>query len=191
MRDEHSDIKSELTVSHLSSPISQKNMKKRLNKQLNYGLIVITLLATTACGWQLRGGIDARGLDNIAIVARNSQSNFAKALNNAVGKPQGAVTENADYQLLIVDENSISRTASITSSARAAEYLVVEEATIRILGKGGEVLLPDTVLRAERSLDFDENQIIGKSEEVNLVKGELLNDLVRQVISRLQRLTSN
>ena len=47
-----------------------------------------------------------------------------------------------------------------------------------------------TTLTAERSLDFDENQVIGKTDEAQLIKKELRRDLVRQVASRLQRLKS-
>ena len=165
-----------------------------MKKTLSHALILISLLATSACGWQLRGGVDAKGLGGIYINSHNSQGTFTKALRNALVSQQATLPAKADdaaYQLLVIDANSISRTASITSSARAAEYMVVEEATIGIVGKGGETLLPDTVLRAERSLDFDENQIIGKSEEVKLVKKELINDLVRQAISRLQYLSKN
>ena len=66
---------------------------------------------------------------------------------------------------------------------------MVEEVTVTVLDSNNEVLLPNTVLRAERSLDFDENQIIGKADELELVQQELLSDLVRQLTRRLQALS--
>lgn len=162
-----------------------------MKKLPGYGLILTSLLAVSACGWQLRGGIGVRGLDSIHIRADNPQSAFARTLASALGNQQVTLADSAGqarYQVVVLAEDSLNRTASITSSARAAEYLLVEEVRITVLDNSGQVLVPATLLRAERSLDFDENQIIGKADEVKLVTRELLDDLVQQLLNRLQRL---
>ncbi|UTW44939.1 hypothetical protein KFE80_11195 [bacterium SCSIO 12696] len=156
------------------------------------GLILTGLLLTTACGWHLRGGLDAAGLESVHIRSAMPHSGFARLLKNDFNSQGITITEqpeDAQYQVVVVRESSDSRTASITSSARAAEQTVVEEVTVTVLGSNGDVLLPDTVLRAERSLDFDESQIIGKADESELVQQELLSDLVRQLTRRLLALS--
>ncbi|MDM3870679.1 LPS assembly lipoprotein LptE [Porticoccus sp. W117] len=164
-----------------------------MKKLLNYAITLI-LLTTTACGWHLRGGLDASELESIYVRSAMPHSGFAKLLKNDLASqgiriPEQA--EDAQYQVVVIRENSDSRTASITSSARAAEQTVVEEITVAVLDRNGDTLLDNTVLRAERSLDFDENQIIGKADELELVQQELLSDLVRQLTRRLQALSKN
>ncbi|MCV6604598.1 MAG: hypothetical protein OIF34_04785, partial [Porticoccaceae bacterium] len=140
--------------------------------------LIIASILTAGCGWHLRGGLDASGLESIYVQSAMPHSGFAKLLKNDLDSQGITIVEQADsarYQVIVIQENSDSRTASITSSARAAEQTVVEEITVTVLGSNSEVLLPNTVLRAERSLDFDENQVIGKADELELVQQELLS----------------
>ncbi|MGS2724225.1 LPS-assembly lipoprotein LptE [Porticoccus sp. GXU_MW_L64] len=163
-----------------------------MHKFITYCLVISSLLLSS-CGWQLRGGLDASELESIHVRSAMPHSGFARLLKNdllsqGIRIPEQA--EDAQYQVVVVRENSDSRTASITSSARAAEQTVVEEITVTVLAGNGDTVLPNTVLRAERSLDFDENQIIGKADELELVQQELLSDLVRQLTRRLQALSN-
>jgi len=68
---------------------------------------------------------------------------------------------------------------------RVSEYQLTEEVTIMILAANGQPLLQRTTLSTERFFDFDENDVQSKEDEANLLRREMRNDLIRQIISRL------
>lgn len=163
-----------------------------MKKLLSYALILSAALATTACGWHLRGHQSISGLDSVHVsCSKPSGIEFAQELRYHL-KRQGvelkANAPEAHYSVVILSRNSERRVASVGASARATEYLLVETVDFRVLDPAGQQLLPATTLRAERSLDFDENQVIGKADEAALIQTELRNDLVRQLSLRLQHL---
>lgn len=162
-----------------------------MKKLLSYALILSAALATTACGWHLRGHQSISGLDSIHISSRDSGNAFAQELRYHLKRQGVELKANAPealYSVVILKQNSERRVASVGASARATEYLLVETVDFLVLDPAGQQLLPATTLRAERSLDFDENQVIGKADEAALIQTELRNDLVRQLSLRLQHL---
>ena len=163
-------------------------------KRALIGLLLLTTALTTACGWQLRGALNVDGLESLHVSARNLRSDFVKELKYSLDNQGVEIvdsTTDAQYSMVVLTERSDRRVASVGSSARAAEYLLIEEVEFLVLDKTGQELLPATSLRSERSLAFDENQVIGKTDEANLIRKELRRDLVRQVTSRLQHLTTS
>ncbi|WIO74574.1 LPS assembly lipoprotein LptE [Porticoccaceae bacterium LTM1] len=162
-----------------------------MKKILSYVLILSAVLATTACGWHLRGQQSISGVDSVHVSSGDSGTAFAQELKYHL-KRQGvelkANAPEARYSVVVLKQKSERRVASVGASARATEYLLVETVEFLVLDPAGQQLLPATTLRAERSLDFDENQVIGKNDEAALIQTELRNDLVRQLSRRLQHL---
>ncbi len=162
-----------------------------MKKILTGSFALTALLILSACGWHLRGGFDAGSLKNLHIDSRDLQSGFTKALKYNL-KRQGVTLEDnasdAQYSVVILDEISNRRTASVGSSARTAEYLLIEEVHFLVLDNNGQVLLPDTTISAQRAFDFDEEQVVSKANEAELIRKELHQDMVRQLVTRLQHL---
>lgn len=162
-------------------------MKKRLISSFT----LTALLTLSACGWHLRGSLGVDGLQSLHVSARNPRSEFITTLKRDLRGQDVVIKDNApdaQYSVVILDERSDRRTASVGSSARTAEYLLIEEVRFLVLGKSGQVMLPDTTLSAQQAFDFDEEQVLSKANEAELIRDELRRDLVRQLIARLQHL---
>ncbi|WP_461480975.1 LPS-assembly lipoprotein LptE [Porticoccus sp.] len=154
--------------------------------------LVITVLLATAtlagCGWHLRGSGQVDNISSVHISAEQRYSDFYTALSRALKANQITVARNAteaEYSIVILSHRSDRRTASVSVSARVSEYQLTEEVTVMILAADGKPLLSRTTLTSERVFDFDENDVQSKEDEANLLRREMREDLIRQVLSRL------
>jgi LPS-assembly lipoprotein len=162
-----------------------------MNKLLSRGLLVVIAVSISACGWHLRGSMESSSLHSLHVDSFNPNGAFTTQLDQALYKQGVTVEENAtDAQtnLIILSQNSERRTATVDSTARAAQYLFTERVTFTVLDNSGNELIPSTTLSSERLIDFDENQVIGMQSEAETIRVELHRDLIHLIMSRLYRL---
>lgn len=154
---------------------------------------IIFALFLTACGWQLRGGLDTSSLDSVYVSGAGLGSTMSGYIVDRL-RSQGVNITNsrnqAQYHIQIQDEKFSQRTVSIGSNARAAEYLLSQELTIKVADSADNILIPELTLRAERNMDFDEEQVIAKAAESDIIRKELQEEIVRQLVDRLQHLNT-
>ncbi|WP_461516776.1 LPS-assembly lipoprotein LptE [Porticoccus sp.] len=154
-------------------------------------LVIAMFLATTAitgCGWHLRGTMQVNNISSVHISAEQRYNDFYNSLSRSLKANKIDVVQNAtdaQYNIVILGQKSDRRTASVSVSARVSEYQLTEEVTIMILASDGKPLLSRTTFSSERVFDFDENDVQSKEDESNLLKREMRDDLIRQVVSRL------
>jgi LPS-assembly lipoprotein len=162
-----------------------------MNKIFSRSLLLVIAFLISACGWQLRGNMETANLQSLHVDSFNPQGVFTKELDKALHK-QGVNLEknstNAQTNLVILDQNSERRVATVSGSARAAQYLLIESVTFTALDQNGNELIDGTTLSSERLIDFDENQVIGMQSEADTIRTELRQDLIRLIMSRLQHL---
>jgi len=159
---------------------------KSLSCLLMTGLLVAATLS--GCGWHLRGTGQVNNISSVHISAAERYSDFYDALTRALEANDVEVVKNAtqaQYSIVLLEQKSKRRTASVSVSARVSEYQLTEEASIVILDAGGNTLLPRSTLTTERYFDFDENDVQSKDFEADLLKREMRDDLIRQIITRL------
>ena len=160
-----------------------------MKRALSYGFILAAALATSACGWQMRGSLATEHLQSIHISGQNSGPFVAQLQKSLRG--QGVEFKGADgaqYQIRIDEQKSERRVASVSSSARATEYLLIEKLRFQVLDGMGSPLMPVAELSSERTFEFDEQQVIGKGDESELIRRELRNELIRQLVEQLKHL---
>ncbi|MEH6617186.1 MAG: LPS assembly lipoprotein LptE [Porticoccus sp.] len=161
-------------------------MKKLIHLAIT-GLLMATMV--TGCGWHLRGtGLVADNISSVHISAENRQSDLYQFLSRTLKSNDIVVTGNvteAQYSIVTLNNKSSRRTSTVSGGARAAEYQLTEEVDILILAPDGTQLLPRTTLRTSRYLDFDESEVQSKIEEAALLKKEMQQDLVQQIMRRL------
>lgn len=158
-------------------------MKSRMKIWMVAGLSLVV----GACGFQLRGAGPQQAFDikELSVTAANSYGATVKEVKTALEDRGVQVTGSAPYKLIIVDESSDTRTVGYTGSTRAAEAEMTMKLEYEIRGPGNLVLIQDTVDTIS-SYSIDDNNIVASQLESSSVIAEQRNNLIQQLLMRLQ-----
>ena len=152
-------------------------------------LAFILALSVQACGFTLRG--------NDAIVSRFSslnleleqpQSHFSTLLQRSLetaGVTLSAQQLEAAPILEVSNEQIFVRPVSINPRARASQVELRLSASIA-LTVGGQSLIPDETLTVVRTYFQDIENIAGSQEEAQIISSELRQELINQLMRRLE-----
>ncbi|WP_120994166.1 hypothetical protein JQR85_16475 [Stutzerimonas urumqiensis] len=153
-------------------------------------LAVLGLAALLAgCGFQLRGTGSANfALDELSVEARDAYGPTVDLVEKTLERNGVRVHPGAPYDLHLVRENNLQRTASYTSAARSAEHLLIFELDYQVRGPGGTLLIEEQVEVQKVSL-YDQNNLIGATQEAEQIRQELRREAVTQLMMRLRSLT--
>ena len=152
-------------------------------------LFVIGLaLLLGACGFQLRGTEANRfALTEIALQASDAYGQTARQLETLLTNSGVRVHAGAPYQLLLVNERTLQRSAGYTSAARSADYELTTALDYQI--RGQQLTLLESRLEVRKVYAFDQNNPIGSDQERQQLSEEMRRELVQQLARRLQTLT--
>ena len=82
----------------------------------------------------------------------------------------------------ILDERNERRSASVGGQSRAAEYEMTYAVQYRLLGSDERELAPATWVQRDRVYRIDRGNIVGSSGEQNILRTEMIQDVVGQII---------
>lgn len=170
-------------------------MNNRMGLNVLSALLLVSSLS--ACGFHLRGsdGND-EPLGNVYIQIQPG-SPIAPALREVITGAGGEIVkrkEFADTRLYILLERSERRVLSIDNTGRVSAYELILTVDYRvgdalkeqvINPKTGKPLAHRTI-RVTREFTYDESGVLGKSEEEQILREEMRQDLVRQLLSRVK-----
>lgn len=93
----------------------------------------------------------------------------------------------AEAVLKLLENSSSRKTTAYNSAGRAREYELIQVVRFKLTGPKGEEYLPETTLRAMRSITYDDSKYLSYDSEDAMIRNEMLTDLASQVIRRLER----
>ena len=108
----------------------------------------------------------------------------------AFGVKVAPTANQADYSLMVVDYKQSRRVSALNSSARAAEYQLNAQVDYLILDNHGKTLSPLETASAQRSYEFDETDILGSSNEQQLLMQRMHTAIIRQMLTHLENVTN-
>lgn len=157
------------------------------------GCILIGLsLALSGCGFHLRGtGVDSVQLDELQLSARNSYGELYRNIRQALRIDGVEINETAPYRLQLLEERLDKTAVTYTSRATPAEFELKTSLTFQISDDSGRALVGPATLRAERLFVNDTDNLTGTSEEEDLLRREMRDDLTRQLLFRLSSLSES
>ncbi|MEL0167758.1 MAG: LPS assembly lipoprotein LptE [Pseudomonadaceae bacterium] len=156
---------------------------------LSCAVLGATLLAS-GCGFHLRGtGVDSVELNQLDVTATNRYGRTYQQVLDALEVDGVQVTPTAAYQLQLLSERQHRRAVSYTNSSTPAEYELTSDLTFQIADRQGRPLIGPETLAARRIYVNDKDNIIGTSEEEELLRREMRQDLTRQLLFRLSSIT--
>ena len=169
----------------------QRFRSKVLTKIAPLLAAILLCLGAASCGFQLKGttgnGTSA-SLDGVALMLISSQprSELTAALISQL-RLEGAeivADDGSGLVLRLGEERFQQRNLSLTAQARSAEVELTMTVAISLRDAARE-LIPGDDAQVIRQFLNDPRNVVGKTEELRLLREEMRRDLAAQITRRL------
>lgn len=147
-------------------------------------MLISTALA--GCGFHLRGTrSEPLLIDSITVVSPNRLTALASAAEDELGASGVTLTDSASGPVLeLIEERVQSRPITSSGSGSASQYEVQLEIEYRLLSSG-DVLIPPSVLSARRIYSFDRDNLVGNTEEEQILTVEMRRELSQRLVQQI------
>ncbi|EKF75768.1 rare lipoprotein B [Alcanivorax hongdengensis A-11-3] len=151
-------------------------------------LVLLLTVWLSACGWQLRGATQTPSLDTVTLKGASAQLRYP--LEDKLEDEGVLVHNESPYILVIEDEDWSRRTAAVDDQGRQAEielrYQIVWHLESR---DSGALLTAPKRLMALRSFAWYPDNATASSDEEQLVREDLYDDIIVRLINQLAAAT--
>jgi LPS-assembly lipoprotein len=151
-------------------------------------------LVVSGCGFHLRGSGESAALpaslQTLELSSADPGNGVMRSLRTRLrsnGVTVATTSQPATPELNLGAEQVQERIISLNSSARAGEYSLTLQVSFQLIEGGSVILGPETVTEEQIYL-ADPDNAIAKSEEAELILGEMRNALADQIIRQLASL---
>ena len=141
------------------------------------------ILVISACGFQLRGDIQAN-FDSISI--SGGTSSFNKTLQRKFRQAGITITSASDAEKIVeIIENKFTKTIlTLTGTGAVSEYQLDYNVIYRFKNKGGAWNLPVTI-EATRTYTYDDSDILAKDEEEKRLVSGMEDQLIKTMTTQI------
>ena len=165
-----------------------------MKKILNFSIFII-LFALYSCGYSLRDNqLLETNIKSIELNLSQPNSEFSRILrrnlelagvNTIASNVSQEITPNIEHELIISSEEISTRPVTINSRARAAQYEMRLSLEIALKNNERVLVEPETIF-VDRIYFEDIQNITGNQEEIRLIISEMRQDLLLQVMRRIE-----
>ena len=157
-----------------------------------------SLLFFVGCGFQLKGSDTENGeaqLDGMTIqlISSRSRSELTREVSRALTAIGLVLVTDAEQEALLVltlqPEQFSQRNVSLTAQARAAELELTLAADFTLVQPERDRI--DARATGTRQMLNDPRNVVGKTEEIRLLREEMRRDLAAQIARRLSHSLAN
>lgn len=158
-----------------------------------WAIFSLAALATTACGFHLRGAGELRlppELATLRVTVEGSTQQYDPLrleMTGALRSQAGVdVVDAADVPALVLfAQRSDSQLLSVSSTGQANEYLLKYEVSFRVADRNGKPLAGPQTVRVQRNQAFDRLNVLATEREEREFRREMQRDAVQQILRRL------
>lgn len=164
-------------------------------------LAVITVtglvLSLGACGFQLRGSGSGSALPeewrSMHLLSANPNGELARIVESSFSANgiNWAPRSEARYMLRLGPERFSQRNLSVNDQARAAEFDLQMSTDFVVLDSDGNTVMSRTTAAVNKQMENDPQNVVGKAEEIRVLRGELRYELAAQVLRRISFSAAN
>ena len=149
----------------------------------NQFLMMLAIISLIACGFQLRGGIEAN-FDSISI--NGGSAGFVKQLKKRLRQSSIAVLPtDGEVKLEILDDLLNKRILSLNSDGRISEYELNYKVSYRVKGKNDSEWGQLINNEVRRQYTYDDENVVAKAlEEEKLING-MRDELIRTITAQI------
>lgn len=157
-------------------------------------VVVITFMALllTACGFHLRGDVKlAAALNKVYIEGADPYDPLVRELTRSLTTTGAAVVEDSKQAtaiLQILNNSGSRRVLSVSSAGKVSEYELYQILEFKVRDAAGRELLAPQRLEITRDYLFDKQDVLGKSNEEEMLRRDMRRDLARLAMLRLEAL---
>ena len=149
------------------------------------------VLALTACGFRLAGsdplpGVLARPYLSLKDPYTDFSREFEHQLKNS-GATLQVVRANSTATIDVTKDVVEQRTLSVSAKNTPTEYELIYTVTFTVQGTDKELLAPQTI-SLSRDYSFEENVLLAKEHEADILRQQMARDLVSIAMRRLTSL---
>ena len=156
-------------------------------------LIFVLLILTSflgACGFALRGtgGTSLpESWKKMHLVTNNPNGELSREVNSTFSAYDIAWVEDeeANYSISISSERFKQRNLSINAQARAAEFELTMSTVFSVRNAQGKQVIEPSEATVVKQMENDPSNVVGKAEEVRILKTEMRTELVQQILRRV------
>lgn len=155
-------------------------------------LLLLLALSLSACDFHLRGhNLQGAGFPFSSVYLKSATpSPFVADLQNSLElyKIQlTATAAEADLTLEVVSEANGRQILALSGAGQVREFQLTYRVSLRAYDKQMQHWLPADEISLQRSLTYDDAQILAKEQEEALLYRDMRSDAVQQVMRRLSR----
>ena len=155
-------------------------------------LLICLLLLTTACGFHLRGSqLTEFDIANIYINP-SSAPKLAKEVTSQLagaGVTVASSSQGSSYIITLKEEHFERSVLSVSATTgKVEEYQIVYNAKMDAAHTDGRSIVKNDSVRTVHDFTFDENAVLGKFSEEQILHEDLIRRASSQVLRRLQAL---
>jgi len=155
-----------------------------------YILALSFLCLLSACGFQLRGSTGnsvPESWRKMHLITTNPNSELSREVQStfAANGVQWVDKEEANYLLKIGNERFKQRNLSLNAQARAAEFELTLLTTFTVLDAQGKDVMEASDASVIKQMENDPRNVVGKAEEVRILRAEMRTELVQQILRRI------
>jgi LPS-assembly lipoprotein len=154
-------------------------------------LATVGVLAISACGFRLAGseplpGVLARPYLSLKDPYTDFSREFEHRLKSAGATLQG-LRANSTASIEVTKDLVEQKTLSVTKENIPTEYELTYTVTFHVRGPDKELLAPQTISLA-KDYSFEENALLAKENEADVLRQQMARDLVSIAMHRLSSL---
>ena len=155
-------------------------------------LLICLLFLTTACGFHLRGS-QLTGFDIANIyINPSSAPKLAKEVTSQLagaGVTLASSSQGASYIVTLKEERFEKSVLTVSATTgKVEEYQLVYNAKMDAAHADGRNIVKNDSVRTAHDFTFDENAVLGKFSEEEILHEDLIRRASSQVLRRLQAL---
>jgi len=166
-------------------------MRRLLPARRGAALASLLCLLLACCGFQLRGlgGSSAlpQSWQRMHLVSASPNSELTRILRAtfATNGVQWSERDEAAYTLRLGPEDFSQRNLSINAEARAAEFDLQMRASFSVFDSRGRAVIAGDTAMVNKQMENDPRNVVGKAEEVRILREELRGELAAQIFRRI------
>lgn len=164
-------------------------MKRQL---LRYSTLFLLSCTLIGCGFQLRGTGMASTLlpedwKSMYLMTGNPNSELSREISSRFAA-NGIVWQDAktaNYRLSVGSERFKQQNLSLSSDARAAEFELTLKTEFSVIDAQNQVVIEQTEATVLKRMENDPRNVVGKAEEIKLLRNEMRGELADQLLRRI------
>lgn len=149
-------------------------------------LLVVCMLAVSACGWQLRSATDRVEIDRLTLLGATPE--FRLPLEQSLEDDGVIIHDMAPHMLKMSAPEWQSRTVALDRFGRAAEIELRVKLVWQILDHKDAIVVPRQVISTSRRYQVSADNVAGASDEDRLARDDMQAEMILRIMRALSKL---